>query len=156
MTSNEEKKEVDPEQRVDEEPLSTTEQAVSSELNDSKSKEENGDEQQNNEDNGQATSQDNAKEEKEEEPTAKPVDKQPRKLRCIDTTETVDILVGEAGVATIKPVTVPEFFKKTVDKWPDVKALCWKDKKEDPWKSLTYLQYKKLIYNVAKSFRKVI
>ena len=100
--------------------------------------------------------QDDAKEEGEEEPAAKPVDKQPRKLRCFDPAGTVDITVGQTGVTAEKPITVPEFCNKTFEKWPEVTALCWKDKKEDPWKSLTYAQYKKLIYNVAKSFIKVM
>jgi len=89
---------------------------------------------------------------KEDEPTAK----QPRKLRCYDPTDTVDLSIGESGIKVKKPVTIPEFFRKTFDGMPDVKALCWKENKEDPWQSMTYSEYKKLIYNVAKSFLKVM
>ena len=100
------------------------------------------------------TSQPDTKE--EDEPTTKAIAKQPRKLRCHDPTDTVDLAIGESGITAKKPATIPEFFKKTFDEMPDVKALCWKDKKEDPWHSMTYSEYKKLIYNVAKSFLKVI
>lgn len=93
---------------------------------------------------------------KEEEAAAKPVAKQPRKLRCFDPTDTVDIAIGQSGVESTKPVTVPQFFQRTFDKIPNSPALCWKDNKEDPWQNLTYAQYKKLIYDVAKSFLKVM
>ena len=94
----------------------------------------------------------------EEEPTAaKPaVAKQPHKMRCFDPTDTVDIAIGQSGVAAKKPLTVPQFFQTTFEKLPDQPALSWQDKKEEPWKSLTYAQYRKLIYNVAKSLIKVM
>ena len=72
---------------------------------------------------------------------------------CTDPTKTVDILTRDFDAN--EPVTIPKFFEKTFKKWPKVKALCWKDKKEGPRKSLTYIQYKKQIYDVAKSFLKV-
>ena len=160
MTSIEEKEEVSSDQPVVEQPPSTDEQTVTSEPNDSApGKEkgpEKGDEQQNGEDNGQTTSEVKAKEDVEEEPTAKPMDKPSRKLRCVDPTDTVDILMGEAGINASKPVTVSALFERTFKTWPDVKALCWKNKKEEPWQILTYAQYKKLIYDVAKSFLKVM
>ena len=85
------------------------------------------------------------------------VAKQPRKLRCCEPTETLDIAIGASGVAAIKPITVPQFFQITCDKLANVGALCWKDRKEDPaWQIITYTHYKKLIYNVAKSFLKVM
>ena len=93
---------------------------------------------------------------KEEEPTAKPVAKQPQKtLRCFDPTGTVDIIRGTSGVAADEPMTVSQFFKKTIDKIPDKEAVSWKSNKEGPWQHLTYAEYKRLIYNVAKSFLKV-
>ena len=92
-----------------------------------------------------------------EEVTAdKRVAKQPRKLRCCNSTDTVDIAIGASGVAANKPMTVPQFLQRTCDKLSNGVALCWKDKKEGPWQSLMYAQYKKLIYNVAKSFLKVM
>ena len=91
-----------------------------------------------------------------EEPTAKPVAKQPQKtLRCFDPTGTVDIIRGTSGVAADEPMTVSQFFKKTFDKIPDKEAISWKSNKEGPWQHLTYAEYKRLIYNVAKSFLKV-
>jgi len=169
-----EKEELNLEQQVAEEPESTSGQTVSSDS--TSGKEKGDDEQQNTEDSGPGRGKDpaNAKEadekptedsgpdngskpkEADEEPTAKPVAKQPRKFRCFDPTGTVDIHMGNSGISTKKPVTIPEFFRITFDKMPDTKAVCWKDKKEDPWQSLTYIQYKNLIYNVAKSFLKVV
>ena len=90
---------------------------------------------------------------KEEEPV---VPKQPRKMYCLDPTDTVDIAIGESGIRALKPMTIPQFIKRTVDKIPDGKALCWKDNKEASWQSLTYTEYLKLIYNTAKSFLKVL
>ena len=156
MTSIEEKEEISSEQPVVEQPPPSDEQTATSEPSDSTSGKEKVDEQQNGEGDGQTTSQVEAKEEVKEEPTAKPVDKPPRKMRCIDPADTVDLLIGEAGVTANKPVTVPAFFEKAFKSWPDVKALCWKNKKEEPWQSLTYTGYKKLIYSAAKSFLKVM
>ena len=70
--------------------------------------------------------------------------------RLMDDIEVYD------GIAAKKCVTIPQSFKETFTKWPGVKALCWKDKKDDPWKYLTYREYKQLIYYVAKSFLKVM
>ena len=63
---------------------------------------------------------------------------QPRKLCCLDSS-----------------VTIPEYYQSSFDKLPHKKALCWKDNKDGPWKSLTYGEYKKLIFSVAKSLLKV-
>ena len=158
MTSNEEKEEVTPEQQIVEQPLPSDEQTTPSEVNDSTSGKEKGDEQQQqgSEDTGQAASQVSAKEEGEKEPAAKPTDESSRKLRCVDPTGTIDIPMGNTGITANKPQTIPQFFTKTCETWPEVKALCWKDKKGDPWKSLTYREYKQLVYNVAKSFLKVV
>ena len=93
----------------------------------------------------------------DKEATGKRVAKQPaRKLRCYDPSETVGIAIGTSGVAAAKPVTVPSYFQSTCDRLPNGVALCWKDRKEDPWKTLTYAQYRRQIYYVAKSFLKVM
>ena len=94
----------------------------------------------------------------EEQPTAdRPaVAKQTRKVRCFDPTGTTDIPIRQSGIAAKKPLTVPQFFQETFNKLPNQPALKWKGKKKEPWESLTYAQYKKLIYNVAKSFIKVM
>jgi len=68
----------------------------------------------------------------------------------------VDIALAKSGIAALPPITIPEFYKQTFNNAPNVKALCWKDNKEGPWRSMTYAEYKKLIYNVAKSFLKVM
>ena len=81
--------------------------------------------------------------------------RKPRRSYCCHPDATVDIALGQSGVEALPPVTIPEFFKRTFDKIPNGKALCWKSNKEGPWQSMTYAEYKKLIYNVAKSFLKV-
>ena len=92
-----------------------------------------------------------------EEMTTKPRKaKQPHKVCCFDPTDTVHIPMGQSGVAANIPLTVPQFFQLTFEKLPDQPALSWQDKKEEPWKSLTYAQYRKLIYDVAKSLIKVM
>jgi len=83
------------------------------------------------------------------------VSRRPRKLYCFDPSDTVDITLGDSGVAAIKPVTIPEYYQSTFDKMSQKKAFCWKDSKDGPWESLTYGEYKKLIYSVAKSLLKV-
>lgn len=148
MASNGEREEEQPAVEV---PSSTDEQTVSSELI-----KDHGEEQQRSEDHDPAESGVNTKEKEEEkEPTAKPV-KQAGKLWCSDPTGTSDIALGQSGITADKPTTVSKLFKYAFETWPNVKALCWKDKKEEPWKSLTYTEYRKLIYNTAKSFLKVI
>ena len=79
-----------------------------------------------------------------------------RKLRCCDPTDTVNILLGKSGISSINPVTIPKLYERVFNKIPNGKALCWKDNKGGPWQSMTYAEYKKLIYNVAKSFLKVM
>ena len=92
-----------------------------------------------------------------DEATVKRVAKQPaRRLRCYDPSDTVDIAIGASGIAAAKPITVPSYFQSTCDRLPNGVALCWKDGKEDPWKTLTYAQYRRQLYNVAKSFLKVM
>lgn len=93
---------------------------------------------------------------KEEEATAIPTAKPPRRLRSFNPAETVDINIGESGVRANKPMTIPQVLQQTCDRLPDGPALRWKDNKEGPWNTLTYIAYQKLIYNVAKSFLKVI
>ena len=145
-----------PDEKEDEKPIESErdkeEESQASEKEDKKPVES----ERDNEEKSQATEKPLASP-KEEEVAAKPaVAKQPKKLRCFDPTDTVDIAMGGSGVESIKPVTVPQFFQQTFDQLPDAAAMCWKDDKEGPWQSLTYAQYKKLIYNVAKSFLKVV
>ena len=60
--------------------------------------------------------------------------------RCCtsDPSYSLDIALGVLGMAAMKPVTIPEYYQLTFDKMPDKKALCWKDNKDGPWKSLSY------------------
>ena len=97
----------------------------------------------------------NEKEGEQAKSNGEPVAKPARKRRCTDPSDTVDIVIGESGIRAIKPITVPQFCQKTFDKLPNGAALCWKNRHEDPWQIITYTQYKKLIYDTAKSFLKV-
>ena len=78
-----------------------------------------------------------------------------KKLRCFGPAETVDITRGETGIEAEEPTTIPQFYNKIFRKKPNNRALRWKGK-GDHWQSITYIEYKKLIYNVSKSFLKVI
>ena len=79
---------------------------------------------------------------------------QAKTLCCIDRDKTVDILRGTNGVEAEEPETIPQFYNKMFRKKSDSPALHWKDG-AGQWKSMTYAEYKKLIYDVAKSFIKV-
>ena len=76
-------------------------------------------------------------------------------LCCIDPTKTVHISRGVTGVEADEPVTIPQLYNRIFRKKPNGKALCWKGK-SGQWQSISYIEYKKLIYNVAKSFLKVL
>ncbi|XP_065883895.1 long-chain-fatty-acid--CoA ligase ACSBG2-like isoform X3 [Dysidea avara] len=76
------------------------------------------------------------------------------KLYCFDPAELVHIKKGETGIAAKEPMTVPEFYKRTFSMAPNKTALRWKDK-DGLQESLTYEKYKEIIYNVAKSFKKL-
>jgi len=75
-------------------------------------------------------------------------------LRCHNPTDTVDIAIGESGIEAKQPITIPELYKTTFSKMPNEKALRWK-RSDGLWQCITYSEYEKLIYKVAKSFNKV-
>ena len=75
-------------------------------------------------------------------------------MRCHDPADIVDIALGESDIEAKQPITIPELYKNTFSKVPNEKALCWKGS-DGQWQSITYGDYERLIYNVAKSFRKV-
>ncbi|XP_065885420.1 uncharacterized protein [Dysidea avara] len=77
-----------------------------------------------------------------------------RRLRCHDPADIVDIALGESDIEAKQPITIPELYKNTFSKVPNEKALCWKGS-DGQWQSITYGDYERLIYNVAKSFRKL-
>ncbi|XP_065883897.1 long-chain-fatty-acid--CoA ligase ACSBG2-like [Dysidea avara] len=77
-----------------------------------------------------------------------------KRLHCCDPSGIVDITFEKSGIASREPITIPEFYMKTFTNTPNEKALCWKDN-DGQWQSITYTEYKKLIYKVAKSFHKL-
>ena len=77
-----------------------------------------------------------------------------RKVRCWDPTDSVDIALGETGNEGKQPITIPELYKKTFYNFSNERALCWKNN-DGQWQNITYGDYQKLIYKVAKSFHKV-
>ena len=64
-------------------------------------------------------------------------------------------MTDNLAVENASPVTIPYFYEKTFKNFPEELALSWKETKEDHWEKLTYAGYKKLIYDVSKSFVKV-
>jgi len=75
-------------------------------------------------------------------------------LRSFDPSKAVFISKGVTGVEAEEPVTIPQLYNRIFRMKPNEKALCWKGK-NDQWQSMVYIEYKNLIYNVAKSFLKV-
>ena len=64
-------------------------------------------------------------------------------------------MTDNLAVENASPVTIPYLYEKTFKNFPEELALSWKETKEDHWETLTYAGYKKLIYDVSKSFVKV-
>lgn len=54
-----------------------------------------------------------------------------------------------------KAITIPEFFKNTVDKYGDRPALMQKDIGSDKWTSITYKEYHRKVEKIAKAFIKL-
>lgn len=54
-----------------------------------------------------------------------------------------------------KPITIPEFFLKTVERFSDRSALVHKDLDSDKWISITYKEYHQRVEKIAKAFIKL-
>lgn len=55
----------------------------------------------------------------------------------------------------LKPMTVPEFFNKTVTRFSDQPALMHKDFDNDKWISISYKEYHRRVEKIAKAFIKL-
>ena len=74
---------------------------------------------------------------------------------CKNNKLIVKMTFSQYGIESTKQITIPELYKETFRKNSNEKALYWKDKDDDQWQGITYAEYEKLIYNVAKSFLEV-
>lgn len=75
------------------------------------------------------------------------------KFHSTNPVEGPDILIGESGIASEKPVTIGEMMKQTVSKIPEHIGLRFKT--GDTWNNITFQQYYELSVAAAKSFLKV-
>lgn len=53
---------------------------------------------------------------------------------------------------TMKAITVPDFFMKTVERYSDRSALVYKNLDSDKWISITYKEYHQRVEKIAKAF----
>jgi hypothetical protein len=70
----------------------------------------------------------------------------------------VELAVEGSGIAAIKPVTVGQMFQATCRKYPERKALFYKEsgnRESGNWQSVTFTQYYAHCVSAAKSFMKV-
>ena len=65
----------------------------------------------------------------------------------------VDLLMGTQGVAAIRPVTIPSFFRGALKK--NARGVALKVKREGEWREYTFQQYWDTVVSVAKSYLKV-
>lgn len=67
-------------------------------------------------------------------------------FRTSDINQSVNILRSDED---FEPITVVEFFQRTVDKNPNVDALAYKDE-NGCWQKITYAEYKEQVEKFAK------
>ena len=65
----------------------------------------------------------------------------------------VEIIMGEGDLEGAEPITVGQSLRAAVEKYPDFRALGYKDDGE--WKYISYPEYYQLCISAAKSFHKV-
>ena len=75
------------------------------------------------------------------------------KIRTTNPADGVDIAMGEEGIASDDPLTIPEVFKISVERYGERNALGYKE--GDEWKFINYKEYYQLVVSAAKSFIKV-
>ena len=75
------------------------------------------------------------------------------KVRTTNPADGVDIAMGEEGIANDDPLTIPEVFKMSVERYGERNALGYKE--GDQWKFINYREYYQFVVSAAKSFIKV-
>jgi hypothetical protein len=70
--------------------------------------------------------------------------------------QAVRLRIGEVDAYKYVPISIYSLFKKTVEKKPDHKAICFKSSNaQKEWAYFTYEEYFKICNKAAKSFIKV-
>jgi hypothetical protein len=70
--------------------------------------------------------------------------------------QAVRLRIGEVDWNRYVPISIYSLFKKTVDKKPEHKAICFKSSNaQREWAYFTYEEYFKICNKAAKSFIKV-
>ena len=70
-----------------------------------------------------------------------------------DPANGVEIIMGEGDLEGAEPITVGQSLRAAVEKYPERRALGYKEDGE--WKYISYPEYYQLCISAAKSFRKV-
>jgi long-chain-fatty-acid--CoA ligase ACSBG len=78
-------------------------------------------------------------------------------FRVTDPKTPVKLLenIGDDSSLSINPITIPDAFNHTVQKFPDNKALMFKDEASNEWKGITFKEYKDRVFHISKVFIKL-
>ena len=83
------------------------------------------------------------------------------KIRTTVPSEGVELAIGKPGeLEGAEPVTFGQLFQQTVEEFPDIAALKWKERvgegeeSEMVWKTATYAEYYRSCLDAAKSLLK--
>lgn len=78
------------------------------------------------------------------------------KFRVTDPKEFVKLSIDwNNHEASIAPITIPEMFQTTVEKFGDRKALMWREVDNDSWTGITFKEYQENVIKIAKAFIKL-
>lgn len=77
-------------------------------------------------------------------------------FRVTDPTKTVRVLKDlTKQAASVETITIPDLMRRTVKKFPDHKALTFKDEVTNEWQAITYQEYLEKVEQMAKAFIKL-
>lgn len=71
-----------------------------------------------------------------------------------DPTQPVKLRIGEEGVGSLDPLSVPDLMNRTVRDYPDHPAMVYKNAQKT-WQTITYGEYRERVHKIAKAFIKL-
>lgn len=79
-----------------------------------------------------------------------------KKSRVCDVNDAVNISFSLDDAFHFDPITIPDLFKQTVDRFSQTKALMVKEcVTDDIWRGITYREYYSKVVHMAKVFIKL-
>lgn len=80
-----------------------------------------------------------------------------KEFRVTDPRQAISIIEDFTSdpEAKLEPISLIEAFGKTVENFPNNKALMFKDEKTQEWKGISYREYKSQVDKIAKVFIKI-